>query len=113
MLIVVKITLLNYFEKSPIIIYNELFVHILGFCFFIHEIDILQIWSHLIMLLELFVIHKTLVDKVFLRTIKFECFFCYSNIHQIFSNLLWALIYFIRRATCVYIFKCTCIESFE
>jgi hypothetical protein len=26
-----KITLLDYFEKSPIVIYNELFVHILGF----------------------------------------------------------------------------------
>jgi len=60
-----KITPLNYFEKSPIILYNELFVHILGFCFFIHEIDILQIWSHFIMLLESFVIHKTLVNKAF------------------------------------------------
>jgi len=47
------------------IICNELFVHILGFCLFIHEIDILQIWSHFIMLLESFVIHKTFVDKVF------------------------------------------------
>jgi hypothetical protein len=65
------------------------------------------------MLLESFVIHKALVDKVFLRTIKFERDFYYSNVHQIFSILLWALIYFIKRATCVYIFKCTCIESFE
>jgi len=65
------------------------------------------------MLLESFVIQKTLVDKVLLRIIKFERDFCYSNIHQIFPILLWALIYFIRRATCVYIFKFTCIESFE
>jgi hypothetical protein len=65
------------------------------------------------MLLESFFIHKALVDKVFLKILKFECVFCYSNFHQMFSNLLWALIYFIRRATCVYIFKCTCIESFE
>jgi hypothetical protein len=65
------------------------------------------------MLLESFVIHKTLVNKVFLRTLNFERVFCYSNFHQMFSNLLWVLIYFIRRATCVYIFKlCTCIESF-
>jgi hypothetical protein len=45
---------LYYFEKSPIIIYNELFVHILGFRLFIHEINILQIWSHFTMLLESF-----------------------------------------------------------
>jgi hypothetical protein len=59
------------------------------------------------MLLESFVIHKALVDKVFLRTLKFERVFCYSNFRQMFSNLLWFLMYFIRRATCVYIFKCT------
>jgi hypothetical protein len=104
---------LYYFEKSPIIIYYELFVHILEFCLFIHEIDSLQIWSHFIMLLEPFVIHKTLVGRVLLRTIKFECVFCYSNVHQMFSILLWALIYFIRKATCVYFLKCICIESFE
>jgi hypothetical protein len=65
------------------------------------------------MLLKSFIIHKILVDKVVLRIIKFERAFCYSNIHQMFSNLLWALIYFMRRATCAYILKCTCIESFE
>jgi hypothetical protein len=32
------------------------------------------------MLLESFVIHKALIDKVFLRTLKFECAFCYSNV---------------------------------
>jgi len=64
LLIVVKTTPLDYFEKSPIIIYNELFNHILGFFLFIHEIDILQIWSHFIMLLESFVIHKALVNEV-------------------------------------------------
>jgi hypothetical protein len=102
-----------YFEKSPMIIYNELFVHILGFCLFIHEIDILQIWSHFIMLLEPFVIHKTLVDRVLLKIIQFERTFCYSNVHQMFSILLQALIYFIRKATCVYISKCIYIESSE
>jgi hypothetical protein len=56
------------------------------------------------MLLEFFIIHKALVDKVLLRTLKFECVFYYSNLHQLFSNLLWALIYFIQKATCVYIF---------
>jgi len=65
------------------------------------------------MLLEFFVNHKTLVEWVLLRTLKFEHVFCYSNGHQIFSNLLWVLIYFIRKAMCVYIFKCICIESFE
>jgi hypothetical protein len=65
------------------------------------------------MLLESFVILKTFVDKILLRILKFERVFWYSNIHQMFSNLLWALIYFIRRTTCVYILKCTCIESFE
>jgi hypothetical protein len=64
------------------------------------------------MLLKSFVIHKAIVNKVFLRIIKIECVFCYSNVHQMFSILLWALIYFIRRVTCVYIFKFTCIESF-
>jgi hypothetical protein len=46
------------------------------------------------MLLESFVIYKTLVDKVILRTKKFDYIFCYSNVHQMFSILLWALIYF-------------------
>jgi hypothetical protein len=64
------------------------------------------------MLLESFVIHKALVDKVLLRILNFKHVFCNSNLHQMFSNLLWALIYFIRRAICVYILKCTCIESF-
>jgi hypothetical protein len=54
-----------YFKNSLIIIYNELFVHILGGFLKIHEIDILQIWSHFIMLLKSFVIHKALVDRVF------------------------------------------------
>jgi hypothetical protein len=76
LLITVKTTPLDYFEKSPIIIYNELFVHILGFCLFMHEIYILQIWSHFIMLLESFVIYKVLVDRVLIRTIKFEHDFC-------------------------------------
>jgi hypothetical protein len=98
---------LYYFEKSPIIIYNVLFVHILGFCLFIHEVDILQICNHFIMLLKSFVIHKALVDKVRLKTIKYECAFCYSTFHQMFSILLWALINFIWKATCFYIFKCT------
>jgi hypothetical protein len=57
------------------IIYNELFVHILRFCLFIHEIDILQIWSHFIMLLKSFVIHKTLVDRVILKTINLNVLF--------------------------------------
>jgi hypothetical protein len=64
------------------------------------------------MLLKSFVIHKALVNMVILRTIKFERVFCYSNVHQMFSMLLWVLIYFIRKATCVYIY-CTYIESFE
>jgi hypothetical protein len=53
-------------------------------------------------LLKSFVIHKELVDKVLLRTLKFESVFCYSNFHQMFSNLLWLVIYFLRRATCVF-----------
>jgi hypothetical protein len=57
--------------------------------------------------------HTQNVDMVLLRTLKFERAFCYSNVHQMFSNLLWALIYFIRRPTCVYILKCICIKSFE
>jgi len=65
------------------------------------------------MLLKSFVIDKVIFDKVFLRSLKFERAFCYSNVHQMFSNLFWALIYFIRRAMCVYISKCICIESFE
>jgi hypothetical protein len=64
------------------------------------------------MLLESFVIHKALVNKVLLKTLIFERVFCYSNLYQMFSNVLWVLMYFIRKATCVYILKCTCIESF-
>jgi hypothetical protein len=33
-----------------------------GFFLFIHEIDIVKIWNHFIMLLESFVIHKARVD---------------------------------------------------
>jgi hypothetical protein len=65
------------------------------------------------MLLRSFVIHKAIVDKIILKTQNIEYVFCYSNIHQMFSILLWALIYFIRRTTGVYIFLSTCIESFE
>jgi hypothetical protein len=43
-------------------VYNELFVHIMGLCLFTHEIDILKIWSHFTMLLKSFVIHQTFVD---------------------------------------------------
>jgi hypothetical protein len=103
---------IHYFGKSPLIIFNELFIHNLYLCFGVHEIRLVWIWSHFTVLLESFVIHKTLVEKVLLKTLKFECVFCYSNLHQMFSNLLWVTIYFIRRATCDYIFKCTCIESF-
>jgi hypothetical protein len=45
------------------------------------------------MLLEFFVIHKALINKIILRTLKFEHVFCYSNLHQKFFNLLWTLIY--------------------
>jgi hypothetical protein len=65
------------------------------------------------MLLESFVIHKALVDRVFFKIIKFEHVFCDSKVHQMFSILIWVLIYFIRRVTLVYISKCICIESFE
>jgi hypothetical protein len=40
------------------------------------------------MLLESFLIHKTLVDRVFIKALKFERALCYSNVHQMFSNLL-------------------------
>jgi hypothetical protein len=97
---------LCYFEKSPLIVFNELFIHHLELCLCVHEIGIQWIWTHFTMLLESFVIYKSFVDMVFLRILKFECAFYYSNIHQMFSNFLWALIYLKRRATCVYIFKC-------
>ncbi len=45
------------------------------------------------MFLESFVIHKALVHKVILKIIKFERVFYYSNVHQMFSILLWALIH--------------------
>jgi len=57
--------------------------------------------------------HTQSVDRVLLSILNFERAFYYSNVHQMCSNLLWALIYFIRRATCVYIIKCICIKSFE
>jgi hypothetical protein len=63
------------------------------------------------MLLKSFVIHKAFVDRIRLKTIKFEHVFCYSIVHQMFSILLWALIYIIRRGTCVCIFKCTWVKS--
>jgi hypothetical protein len=40
------------------------------------------------MLLESFVIHKTVVDNVPLRIIKSNRVFCYSNVHKTFSILL-------------------------
>ncbi len=43
-----------------------------------------------------------------------KVFFITWNLHQMFSNLLWVLKYFIRRATCVCVdhLKCTCIGFF-
>jgi hypothetical protein len=37
--------------------------------------------------------------------IKYECTFCYSNLHQMLSNFVWALIYFTKRGPCVQPFK--------
>jgi hypothetical protein len=51
---------LYYFEKSWLIVFNELFVHLLKLCLRAYEIGIPWIWNHLTMLLESFVIHKVL-----------------------------------------------------
>lgn len=47
---------------------------------------------------------------LFSRLKKFECIFCCSNLHQMSTNVLWTLIYFIRKATCVNPFRCTYID---
>jgi hypothetical protein len=65
------------------------------------------------MLLESFVIHKKIVNKVLLKILKFERAFYYSNLYQMFSNLLWALIYFIRKATFVYILNAHVLNPFN
>jgi hypothetical protein len=54
-----------YFEKSPSIVFIELFIHYLELCLFPHEIGIL--W---IMLLKSFVICKTLVEWVYFQNFK-------------------------------------------
>jgi hypothetical protein len=96
---------LYYFEKS-------LLIWIICPSF---EILFVCLWSWNPMNLESFhyvikiLCHTQSVERI----LKFERVFYYSNIRQMLSNLLWALIYFIRRATRVYIFKCICIESFE
>jgi len=97
---------LYYFEKSLSIVFIESFIHYLELCLVPHEIGIL--W---IMLLKFFVICKALVEWVYFQDFKIlNVFFCYSNLHQMFSNVLWTLIYFIRRATCVDPFRCTYID---
>jgi hypothetical protein len=55
-----------------------------------------------IIFLESFVLCKTFVE-LFFRILKFECIFCYPL--TMFSNLLWALIYFVKQFTCVDLFK--------
>jgi len=104
-------TILTFFEKLPFIVFNEIIVHLLKLCYFTHEIIITWIWSHLNMLLESFVIQNTCWHNVFKHHSNWTCFH-YFNLHQMFSNLLRAIKYFIKRATCAYI-SCTCIRSFK
>jgi hypothetical protein len=46
----------HYFEESPLIVFNELFVHILELCVFTHKVEILLIWISFILLKESFYI---------------------------------------------------------
>jgi hypothetical protein len=92
-----------YFEKSPIIIYKELFCSHFGvlvvcsgnwYCTNLESFHyVIRVLCHT----------QTLVNMVLLT-----CFLL-----LICSILLWAITYFIRKTTCVHIFKCTCIESLE
>jgi hypothetical protein len=65
-----------------------------------HEFEVISLFYYS------FIIHKTFVDIMFFNTINIECVFRYLNIHQMFSKLFWIITYFIRRATCVYPFRC-------
>jgi hypothetical protein len=104
--------ILTLLSKGTIIIFNKKYPS-LELCLFNREVGIPWIWSHFTMLLELLVMHKTPVNTVLLSTFKIEHDFCYSNSHQMLSNLLWVLTYFnIGRATCVDVFMCISIDSF-
>ncbi len=45
---------LHYFEKSPLIGFNELFNHPLELCWSIYEVELQSIWRHFIVLEESF-----------------------------------------------------------
>jgi hypothetical protein len=82
-----------------------------------HVVLVLMDWTPMNLesfhyVIRVLIIHKALVNNILLKILKFEHVFCYSNLHQMFTNLLWALIYFIEGLHVFIFFECTCIESF-
>jgi hypothetical protein len=73
-LLTVMKTISTLLWKKPFILFNEIIIHLLN-CSHYSWRGILWNWSHFIMLLESFVIHKAFVDTMFFNTLKLNVFF--------------------------------------
>jgi hypothetical protein len=86
----------------------------LALCSFPHKVIIhLNLESFNGVMKVLNYMHKTFVEDCLFTASIYEHIFCNLKFHKMFSNLLQALIYFTRRATCVEPFKIflhVCIE---
>jgi hypothetical protein len=85
---------------------DEINIYVLALCSFSPEVIIhssLESFNGVMKVLNY--MHKTCVEYWFGSASKYEDIFCNLKFHKMFSNLLWALIYFTRRATCVEPFK--------
>jgi len=91
---------LHYFEKQPSIVFNEIIIHILKLCLFTHEIEISWIWNHFYYIKLIFFPTQNNCWHNFFNDLKFEHVLSYLNLHQMLSNLLWVLTYFIKKVTC-------------
>jgi hypothetical protein len=73
-LLTVMKTISTLLWKKPFILFNEIIIHLLN-CSHYSWRGILWNWSHFIMLLESFVVHKAFVDTMFFNTLKLNVFF--------------------------------------
>ncbi len=105
-------TLLHYFEKQPFILCNEIIIHLLKLCLFIHEVGISWIWCHFTMLLKHFIIHKTFVGIKFFNIIKRTCFLLIKPSPHLFKFIMGFYIFHKKGHICLS-FRCTCIKSFK
>ncbi len=105
-------TLVHYFEKQPFTLCNEIIIHLLKLCLFIHELGISWIWCHFTMLLKHFIIHKTFVGIKFFNIIRRMCFLLIKPSPHLFKFIMGFNIFHKKGHICLF-FRCTCIKSFK